>query len=87
MTPGERARTLETRGSTPGRLDILGDVLDVLEKQASLNDAVLRAFSEATAKIAELWQDNAELRDELHALVLTVAALTRMVDARTDGLA
>ena len=63
--------------STPGRLDVLGDVLTVLESQKALNQTVARAFEKVTDQVLELWQDNADLRDELHALINRVEALTR----------
>ena len=63
--------------STPGRLDLLGDVLDALKAQRDLSHSILRSVETVMAKHLELWQDNADLRDELHALANRVEALTR----------
>ena len=63
--------------STPGRLDLFGDVVNVLESQKGVNAAMTRAFEQVTAQVLELWQDNADLRDELHAVANRLEALTR----------
>jgi len=63
--------------STPGRLDIIGDVLKVLDAQGGWNRATQDALAKIMDGIGELWQDNADLRDELHALANRVEALTR----------
>ena len=67
--------------STPGRLDLFGDVLKVLDAQSGWNATTQTALARIMDGIGELWQDNADLRDELHALANRVEALTRM---RTD---
>ena len=62
------------------REDIAGifdSVVRHSEAQNRLHDAVL-------VQVDRLWQDNAELRDELHALANRVESLTRAVAIR-DG--
>jgi cytochrome c556 len=65
--------------SAPGRLDLFGDVANALESQGRLNDSFTRAFETFTDALEDVWQDNADLRDELHALANRVEALTRAV--------
>ena len=45
-------------------------------------DAVNRHAAAATTEITKLWDEQAELRDELHALANRVEALTRAVGPR-----
>lgn len=73
--------------STPGRLDLFSDVLEAIQAQRDLSVTLIRAIESITAKHLELWQDNADLRDELHALANRVESLTRVVASRTDHLA
>lgn len=65
--------------SAPGRLDLFGDVVKALESQVDLNKANLTAFDTLRQSIDSLWQNNADLRDELHALSNRLEALTRAV--------
>ena len=44
--------------------------------QVGLNIANLRAYESLSRKHDELWQDNADLRDELHALANRVESVT-----------
>ena len=64
--------------STPGRLDLLGDVLGVLESQRGVNDTMTRAFEQITKQVLVLWEDNADLRDELHALANRIERIERI---------
>ena len=65
--------------STPGRLDLLGDLHGALEAQRHLSASLMRAIEAQGVQIADLWQDNADLRDELHAVANRLEALTRAV--------
>ena len=72
--------------SAPGRLDLFGDVCEALEAQRGLSHSILRSVEQLMAKHLELWQDNADLRDELHALANRVEKLTQAVVATSDAV-
>ena len=76
--------------STPGRLDIIGDVLSAIASGVRSDEALGKWCNTLSEHIAELWQDNADLRDELHALANRVEALTtgmlRETRATNDAL-
>jgi hypothetical protein len=65
--------------STPGRLDIIGDVLKTLEAGVRTDESLGKWCDALSEHIGELWQDNADLRDELHAVANRLEALTRAV--------
>ena len=52
-------------------------ILDLGESISSYSATVNRMFETLAAETRRLWDDNAELRDELHALSNRVEALTR----------
>ncbi len=54
-------------------------ILNALEAQRKLNEAWTRLSDAEAQQIAELWKDNAELRDEIHALANRIEALTNFV--------
>jgi hypothetical protein len=65
--------------STPGRLDLFGDVVAALESSLRLHESDQRLHRLIQEQVDQVLQDNAELRDELHALANRVEALTRAV--------
>lgn len=60
-----------------GTPEYVGDILSALETQSHLNATWQRCFEAYQDEIGRLWADNAELRDELHAVANRVETLTR----------
>jgi hypothetical protein len=52
-------------------------ILRALEAHRHLNEAHERLSEAEAAQIEELWKDNAELRDDLHAVANRLETLTR----------
>jgi hypothetical protein len=73
--------------SGAGRLDILGDVLEAVETNTRSVETLGRWHALLGEETIKLWQDNAALRDEMHALANRVESLTRVLASRTDHLA
>ena len=60
-----------------GTPEYVGSILAALESQGRLNETWQQMFDAYTAEVSLLWEANAELRDELHALANRVETLTR----------
>ena len=63
--------------------ELQGMMVEALQALADLNAANAKADDLLKAQIDLVWQDNANLRDELHAVANRVETLTRamMIDA------
>jgi ABC-type transporter Mla subunit MlaD len=59
--------------------DIAGQIVRTFESVVANGEAVRRYAEETEREIHRLWADNAELRDELHALSNRVESLTRAI--------
>src|SRR5205823_207955 len=57
--------------------DLRGDIRGVLQSMSAAHSAQQKLDEALAADIQRVWADNAELRDELHALANRVEALTR----------
>jgi hypothetical protein len=57
--------------------DLRGDILGVMQSMGAAHAAQQKLDEAMAADLARLWADNAELRDELHALANRVETLTR----------
>ena len=66
------------------RLDILADVIAAVETQGRSIDTLGKWNEGQGEQINRLWEDNAALRDELHALANRIENLTRALNAK-DG--
>lgn len=61
--------------------EYVGGILSALESQRTLNETWERMFKAYMDELERVWADNAELRDELHAVANRVESLTRAVMA------
>ena len=58
-------------------LELRESLVAIGESMANYAGTVNRSFDAVTVQVEKLWQDNANLRDELYALSNRVEALTR----------
>jgi long-subunit fatty acid transport protein len=59
--------------------DLRGDILGVIQSMGAAHQAQQKLDEAMAADLARLWADNAELRDELHAVANRLEALTRAI--------
>ena len=57
--------------------DIQRDIVGAIESIGRMGEAQSRLNEAVTAELDRVWKDNAELRDELHAVANRVENLTR----------
>jgi hypothetical protein len=60
-------------------------IFTVLETMTATDTNLARWVKDVSAEVTKLWDDNAELRDELHALSNRIEALTRSRGWDTTG--
>jgi long-subunit fatty acid transport protein len=61
--------------------DLRGDILGVLTSMGAAHNAQQKLDEAMAADIQRLWADQAEIRDEIHAVANRVEALTRGLTA------
>jgi hypothetical protein len=57
-------------------------IFTVLETMTATDTNLARWAKDVSAEVTKLWDDNAELRDELHALSNRIEAVTRVISPR-----